>query len=98
MNKIKMVQYGCGKMSKMTIGYALEKGVELVGAFDIDENKIGKDASILLENSKELGVKIQNASEFDSFLQNNEVDIVIVTTTSILQKTTLSMKFALKMV
>ena len=83
MNKIKMVQYGCGKMSKFTIQYALEKGVEVVGAFDIDKNKIGKDISILLENSKELGVKIQDASEFDAFLQNNEVDIAIVTTTSI---------------
>ena len=30
MDKIKMVQYGCGKMSKFTIGYALEKGVEVV--------------------------------------------------------------------
>lgn len=81
--KIKMVQYGCGKMSKYTIAYALEKGVELVGAFDIDKNKIGKDISILLENSKEIGVKIQDAKEFDAFLQNNEVDIAIVTTTSI---------------
>lgn len=83
MDKIKMVQYGCGKMSKFTIGYALEKGVEVVGAFDIDKNKIGKDISILLENSKELGVKIQDASEFDAFLQNNPVDIAIVTTTSV---------------
>ena len=83
MNKIKMVQYGCGKMSKFTIQYALEKGVELVGAFDIDKEKIGKDVSILLENSKEIGVKIQDASEFDAFLKNNEVDVAIVTTTSI---------------
>ena len=78
-----MVQYGCGKMSKFTIQYALEKGVELVGAFDIDKEKIGKDVSILLENSKEIGVKIQDASEFDAFLKNNEVDVAIVTTTSI---------------
>lgn len=83
MNKIKMVQYGCGKMSKYTIQYALEKGVELVGAFDIDKEKIGKDVSILLENSKDIGVKIQDASEFDAFLKNNEVDVAIVTTTSI---------------
>ena len=56
--KIKMVQYGCGKMSKFTIQYALEKGVELVGAFDIDQNKIGKDVSVVLESGKELGIKI----------------------------------------
>ncbi len=77
-----MVQYGCGKMSKYTITYALEKGVQLVGAFDIDKNKIGKDVSIVT-GGKNLGVKIQNAKQFNKFLQENEVDIAIITTTSL---------------
>ena len=79
-----MVQYGCGKMSKWTIRYALEKGVKLVGAFDINEDIIGKDASVVVDEiSEEIGVKIQHADEFEKFLQENEVDIVIVTTTSL---------------
>lgn len=82
MDKIKMVQYGCGKMSKYTINYALEKGVELVGAFDIDKNKIGKDVSIVT-GGENLGIKIQNAKQFNKFLQENEVDIAIITTTSL---------------
>ena len=84
MEKIKMVQYGCGKMSKWTIRYALEKGVRLVGAFDINESLIGKDASVVADEiDYEIGVKIQHADEFEKFLQENEVDIVVVTTTSL---------------
>ena len=83
MKKITMVQYGCGKMSKYTVRYALEKGLKIVGAFDIDNSLIGKDLSVVLDCDKPLKVKIKNADEFDAFLQSHEVDIVVVTTTSI---------------
>ena len=73
--KIKMVQYGCGKMSQWTVRYALEKGIDVVAGFDIDQSKIGTE---LCE-----GVKIYHANEFDKFLQENEVDIVVVTTMSL---------------
>lgn len=82
MRKITMVQYGCGKMSKYTMRYALEKGVKLVGAFDIDEKKIGQDAG-LLHGDKKYNVKVQNAHDFETFLQSHEVDVAIVTTTSL---------------
>ncbi len=83
MEKIKMVQYGCGKMSKYTIKYALEKGIELVGAFDIDKSKLGKDVGSILDKPMTLGVKIQDAKDFDKFLKENEVDVAIITTTSL---------------
>lgn len=83
MEKIKMVQYGCGKMSAYTMRYALEKGVKIVGAFDINPAVIGKDISEIIGGSKKLGVKIQDAKEFDAFLQANDVDVAIVTTTSV---------------
>ena len=78
-----MVQYGCGKMSKYTMRYALEKGVKIVGAFDIDQSKIGKDISTIIGCKDNLNVKIQDAREFDNFLKKHSVDVAIVTTTSL---------------
>lgn len=83
MRKITMVQYGCGKMSRYTIKYALEKGVKIVGAFDINPDIIGKDISELIDSDKKLNVKVQDASEFDQFLKTHDVDIAIITTTSV---------------
>ena len=51
--KIKVVQYGVGKMSLYTMRYVLEKGCELVGAVDINPELIGKSVSELLGNEAE---------------------------------------------
>lgn len=82
--KIKVVQYGCGKMSVYTMRYALEKGAKIVGAFDIAEDVIGKDIGQIIGDNKNYKVKVQNASKFEEFLNSHDVDIVIVTTMSYL--------------
>ena len=86
MKKITMVQYGCGKMSAYTMRYALEKGVKIVGAFDINPNIIGKDISQIIGNDKKLNVKIDKAENFEEFLNTHDVDVVIVTTTSLFEE------------
>ncbi len=82
--KIKVVQYGCGKMSVYTMRYVFEKGAKIVAAFDIDQSKIGKDIGTIIGDNKNYKVKIQDASQFENYLNNNDVDVVIVTTMSLI--------------
>lgn len=83
MNGIKVVQYGCGKMSKYTMRYAIEKGYTIVGAVDINPDIIGKDISSIL-GGNDLGVKITSASAAEEMMKNTNPDICIVTTMSLL--------------
>ena len=83
MNKIKVIQYGCGKMSKYTMRYALENGYEIVGAIYINPDIIGKDISTLLGGSP-IGVKITSNDEAEELFKNTSADICIVTTMSLL--------------
>lgn len=82
MSKIKVAQYGCGKMSVYTMRYVYEKGAEIVAAFDIDENKFGKDISALM-GGEEKGVKISNVKDAEEILSQTKPDICIITTMSL---------------
>ena len=83
MNKIKFVQYGCGKMSIYTMKYAMDCGMKLVGAVDINEQIVGKDVSCIL-NSEETKVKITHAKDAEEMLKETKPDIVIITTMSLM--------------
>ena len=82
-NKIKVVQYGTGKMSVYTMRYVFEKGALITGAFDINPNVIGKDIGDIMETDKK-GVLVSDVSEFENFLQTSKPDVCIVTTMSLL--------------
>ena len=80
---IKVVQYGCGKMSKYTMRYVMESGYELVGAIDINPVVIGKDVSEVIECDN-VGVKISPVSEAENLLKEVKPDICIITTMSLM--------------
>ena len=83
MKEINVVQIGTGKMSRYTMRYLLEKGCNLVGAFDINEDVIGKSVNDLFEEVNS-NVIISNINELDSKLKELKPNIAIVTTMSLL--------------
>lgn len=83
MKDVKVVQYGCGKMSLYTMRYVLENGGKLVGAVDINEKIIGKDIGELLGIDFQ-DVKVINTTNAEAMLKEVKPDVVIVTTMSLM--------------
>lgn len=81
--KIKAVQYGVGKMSLYTMRYMLEKGIEIVGAVDVNPAVIGKDIGEILGREK-LGVVVVSAENAEEMMQTTKPDICIITTRSLI--------------
>ena len=80
---MKVVQIGCGKMSKYTMRYVYEKGGEIVGAYDINPDIIGKDISTLI-GGKEKGVLIESVEDLKATLKKHKPHVAIVTTMSLM--------------
>ena len=81
--KIKAVQYGVGKMSLYTMRYMLEKGIEIVGAVDVNPEVIGKDIGEILGKEK-LGVVVVSAEKAEEMMKTTKPDICIITTRSLI--------------
>ncbi|MDO4546262.1 MAG: dihydrodipicolinate reductase [Bacillota bacterium] len=79
--KVKFAQYGCGKMSKYLMQYMLDKGAELVAAFDMNPAVVGKDVSEII-GCEPVGVKISAADEADALLKKEKPDVCIIATRS----------------
>ncbi len=82
--KLKVFQYGTGKMSVYTMRYVYEKGAEVVGAVDVNPAVIGKDIGEIM-GCENKGVIIKDAKDARNVLQETKPDIVIVTTMSLLK-------------
>ena len=81
--KVKVVQYGVGKMSLYTMRYVYEKGGEIVGAIDVNPAVIGKDIGEIL-GTENKGVKVVSTENARQMLEEVKPDIAIVTTMSLL--------------
>ena len=83
MNKnISVIQVGCGKMSRYTMRYLLDKGFNIVGAYDINPDIIGKRVDQVYSEVK-TDVLIKHINDLDD-LDDKFADIAIIETMSLL--------------
>ena len=75
-DKIRVVQYGCGKMGSILLKYLLDKGAEVVGAIDMDERLTDRDIGEVAGLNRSTGVKIRR--DPDTVLDNCKPDIAIL--------------------
>lgn len=80
--KVKVVQYGTGKMAVYTMRYVEEKGGEVVGAIDINPAVIGKDIGEIMGGEKR-GVTVTALENAEEMLKQVKPDICVVETMSL---------------
>ncbi|MBS7612028.1 dihydrodipicolinate reductase [Candidatus Bathyarchaeota archaeon] len=78
---VKVLQYGVGSIgSKITKALASKPWIEIVGAVDSDEAKIGKDLGVVAGLGKKIDVKI--CGSLNEALKYVKADVVLHTTSS----------------
>lgn len=82
--KVRVVQFGTGKMAVYTMRYVFEKGGEVVGAIDVNPNVIGKDIGPIM-GKENTGVKVTALENAEEMLKTTKPDICIVETMSLLE-------------
>ena len=79
--KVRAAQYGCGKMSVYLMRYLMEHDVEMVAAFDIREDVIGKDIGDIIGGDK-TGILVSDAANASAILADIKPDVGVVATMS----------------
>ena len=81
--KIRVVQYGAGKMRRYLMRYVIEHDGELVGAFCRNKGHIGKDvAEIIGDGFPHVGVVVENSADADRRIAELKPDVCIIATRS----------------
>jgi len=85
MRKLNVVSFGVGVIGSLTAKFILEqkqKQLNLVGAYDIDPKKVGRDLGVVLGLGRTTGLKVSD--DLDRLLTGG-VDVAVHTTSSYLR-------------
>jgi hypothetical protein len=86
MRKVRVILYGVGAVGSMIARFLLEKeGIDVVGAVDVDKNKVGKDLGEILGLEKKLALEVSD--DLKAVLSETEADIAVHATSSYLRDT-----------
>jgi hypothetical protein len=81
MKKVQVVCYGLGAVGCLIAKFLLEKkGVQIVGAIDIAEDKVGKDLGELFELDRKLGIPVSN--NIETVMSKANCDVIVHATDS----------------
>jgi 4-hydroxy-tetrahydrodipicolinate reductase len=84
-NKFKVIQIGLGPMGRIITNLLLKRrNIDLIGVVEIDPELIGKKLNRILEIEHENNIVIE--SSLDLILSNKKADIVIIATSSFIEK------------
>ena len=90
-----IIQVGLGPMGKIITKLLLQrKNISLRGVIDIDPSLVGKELSEVLDIEKKLDLTIE--SDLDSILSRENADVVIIATSSSLEKIVPTIESAVK--
>lgn len=85
--QVRTAVYGLGPIGMLIAKNIIErKDLQLVAAFEIDPSKVGKDLGELLGLSEKLNLTVSNEVNATEVLKENEVDIVLHSTSTYLDK------------
>jgi 2,4-diaminopentanoate dehydrogenase len=82
--KLRIAQYGCGRMSAFTMRYAIEKGAEIVCAFGRSAHNIGQDIGEFAGVGR-TGIVVQDSEHAAAVMKETKPDACIITTGSLMR-------------
>ena len=82
--RLRVIQYGVGSIGSSIVKLLLERGeMEIVGALDVSEQKIGKDLGEVVSVGRKLGITVSNDPNY--LFSKTRADIVLHSTSSFLK-------------
>ncbi|MEW9094253.1 MAG: dihydrodipicolinate reductase [Clostridiaceae bacterium] len=81
--KIRVIQYGCGKMGRVFLRYLYEKGAEIVGAIDSNPAIVGKDVGEIAGLGFKLNIPVR--SDAENVFKECDAHVCIISTLSLME-------------